>query len=186
MKLSEILGIGASLVGTAYPPLGLAIKAVNMVLPPDHQLPESATGNDVYNHMDSLPSDVQLELMGKEIDLEIQEVKSHEAIQIALASADATGSSTRPYIAKMMAWAVLLTVLPLAWVFSYAVVTGDDKVVAAIADNYLVILALIGTPTTLLVAYFGMRTKEKAMRQAVAHGHPPPLNPLGIIGKLLK
>lgn len=187
MKIGKaLLKIGLGVVRDAIPGAGTIIDTVNTFLPKDKKLPDSATGEQVHDAITALPADKQAEIMSKEIDLDIQEVKSHEAIQVALASADASGSSTRPNIAYMMAWAVLLVILPVAWTFCYAVIDDKADIVKAISDNYLMLLAIIGTPTTVLLNYFGNRTKEKAIRQAVANGYAPPVNPLGIIGKLLK
>ena len=187
MKFGKaLLKIGLGVVKDVIPGAGIIIDTINEFLPDDKKLPSTATGEQVQNALHSLPPDKQAELLGREIDLEIQEIQSHERIQIALAQADAAGSSTRPAIAYMMAWAVLLVVIPVAWTFCYAIASNKPEIVKAIADNYLMLLAIIGTPTTVLLNYFGNRSKDKAMRQAVAHGHPPPVSPLGFIGKLLK
>lgn len=185
MNLKKILNLGASLIGTAYPPLGAAIKTVNAFLPKDKQLPENATGEDVERSMEGMNPDMKADLMGKEIDLEIQEVKSHENIQIALAKSDETGSSTRPNIAYMMAWCVCSQVIAVVLCISLAAY-GKTEGLAVLKDCWPMLVASIGTPTVLLKTYFGLRTEEKAIRQAVANGHPPPISPLGILGKLLK
>ena len=44
--------------------------------------------------------------------------------------------------------------------------------VKALADAWPMLIAILGTPTSLLGAYFGMRTKEKRARYAAAAGQP--------------
>lgn len=183
MNIKKILETTAMVAGTLNPALGAVIGIVNGFLPDDKRLPASATGIDVNTQLLSLPEGVREDILSKEIDLEMKAIDSWTEIQKAHAQSDATGSSTRPGIAMMMAWAVVLTVVPLSWCMCWAVVDGNSDVIKSIAENYLLVLALIGTPTSLLAAYFGMRTKEKKARYSAAAGQP--VNPIGLLTQFL-
>lgn len=181
MKIKDILKASASIAGTLNPALGAVIGVVNTFLPDDKKIPVSSTGNDVTTALDNLPPNVRQEIMAKEIDLEMARVESWADIQKVHAESDSSGNSTRPQIAMMMAWAVLLSIMPIAWAVSYAILTSDDPLESA-SKNYLLVLGLIATPTVLLRSYFGMRTNEKKARYAASVGQT--VNPAGVLSSL--
>jgi len=185
-NIKAILTAAATVAGTLNPGVGAAIGLINQLLPQEKQLPITATGQDCEAAIKSLPADQQANIYNHEIDLELAKVESHAAIQATLAQVDATGNTTRPKIALMMARAIILTVVPVAWCLSYALVMGEVEMIKAIADNYLIILALLALPAQLVKSYFGHRTDEKKTRYSLAHGQPLLPQPLGLIGKLLK
>lgn len=168
MKFKKLLDIGAGILGTANPLVGAGIKLVNKFLPEDKKLPETATNGEVLDAVNSLPPEQRISLMEKELEVEIQEIKSHSENLKTLAEVDMNGSSTRPFIALMMSWVIVLTVLPLAWAFSYAIIMDQTSLMEKIADNYMLVLVLIATPIWVVKAYFGHRTEEKKARYALS------------------
>ncbi|ROR94952.1 hypothetical protein EDC56_3767 [Sinobacterium caligoides] len=170
MKIRDILTATASVAGSLNPALGAAIGAINLLLPKEKQLPITATGDDASKAVSCLSDEQQAQLLQHEIDVEIKKIETWRDIQEAHSKADSTGQSTRPRIAYMMAWAVLLAVLPLCWTLAYAITSENDATITAINASWPFIAAAIGTPTLLLRAYFGMRTKEKTARYKAASG----------------
>ena len=169
MKISEILRATAGIAGTMSPALGAAIGFINMLLPDGEKIPETATGMDVYGASRSLTGESRQKFLDREIDLEIQKVKSWEEIARVHAEVDKVGASTRPKIAMMMAWTVAISVLPISLTLAYAIATSSEPLVSA-SNNAALVLALIGTPTALLSAYFGLRTSEKKSRYNASIG----------------
>lgn len=158
-------------VASAFIPGGPEIlAAVNAILPADKKLPESATGQNIVDAVHSLPPDQMASLMEKKLDVQITEINSWEKIQGHLATADAAGSSTRPTIALMMAWTVVGVILVFVTAWAIAMSNSDATVLDAVEKSWPMMLAIIATPTTLLRAYFGLRTKEKQSRYSAASG----------------
>lgn len=182
MKFKEILKIGAGVVASANPAVGAALGLVNKFLPDDEKLPESSTVKDISNKFENLPPEVQQSIQEQEIKFKIAESNNWVEVQRALNDADKSGASTRPYIAKLMAWCVALSIMPLSIGILYAVASGDSETIKAISDASLVVLALIGTPTALLNSYFGKRTKEKESRIQAAAGQPVNQTGAGLLG----
>lgn len=155
---------------TLIPGGPLILGAVNAMLPDDKKLPDTATGGDIRNAVNQLPADQRGSLMEKQLDVEIAEINAWEGIQGSLAAADATGSSTRPYIALMMAWTVVTVIIVFTIAWTAAVIGEDNETLKVLSDSWPILLAVIATPTALLRSYFGMRTKEKTSRYSAATG----------------
>ena len=184
MKLKSILDTLATVAGIANPAVGMAIKAVNQFLPDEKKLPETATGNDVATVLKTLPPDMQLKLLETDLQVELAEITAWTEINKAHAEADASGSSTRPAIAMMMAWCVVAQVA--AVVLSIIGAScGYPSALTALKTNWEMLTVSISTPTALLWAYFGLRTDEKKARYAVSTGQPIP-EKKGILAGLLK
>ncbi len=172
-----VLGIAASLI-----PGGPAILgAINAFLPDDKKLPDTATGGQMMDAVNQLPAADRASLMEKRLDVEMAEINTWASIQESHAKADATGSSTRPAIAMMMAWVVIIEIVIIVSAWGYAVITKDFTMVKAVGDAWPMLLAIVATPSALLRAYFGMRTKEKTARYSAASGQP-----VGAIAGLIK
>jgi len=176
MNFGKILkSIGGPLLGvaSAFIPGGPAVlKAINLVLPEDKKLPETATGSDMHQAVNNLTPEARSSLMEKELDVEIAEINSWTSIQEAHAIADASGSSWRPFIALMMAWFIVIASSFMVIIWVMAVHGNDVETLKVIKDSWPYLLALFGLPTELLRAYFGMRTKEKKARYSTAAGQP--------------
>jgi hypothetical protein len=157
---------------TVIPGGPLILAAVNEMLPDGQKLPATATGADMRAAVNTLPADQRGSLMEKELDVEIAEINAWEGIQASLAQADASGASTRPYIAKLMAWCVVIAIALFMGVWAVAVLGDDVATLEVLSESWPMILALVATPTALLRAYFGMRTKEKTARYSAASGQP--------------
>lgn len=187
MKLWSILkkvgklAITASTGGTA----GSILATINAVLPTDKQLPENATGDQAMEAIENLPKSERAAIMDKKFDVEIEEIQSWTSIQEAHAAADATGSSTRPAIAMMMAWLVVLSAGAVILALVVAISSGDVGMVKELKDAWPFMLAVMGTPAALLRAYFGMRTDEKKARYNTAAGHPAQGIAGALMGRLL-
>jgi len=169
MKIKEILKATAGIAGTINPVLGSAICFINQFLPIGEKLPEAATGDEASNAVRNLPPDLRLKVEEKEMELEVQKVKSWEEIARVHAEVDKVGASTRPKIAMMMAWTVVVSVLPISLTLAYAIATSNEPLASA-SNNATLVLALIATPTALLSAYFGLRTSEKKSRYNASIG----------------
>lgn len=162
-----------TVASTLIPGGPVILSAVNALLPDDKKLPATATGQEIRGVVNSLSPQARSSLMEKELDVEIAEINSWANIQESLAKADASGASTRPYIAKMMAWCVVLVIGLFVSVWAVAIITKDVETLKVLADSWITVFAVIATPTALLRAYFGMRTKEKQARYGMASGQSP-------------
>ena len=190
MKFSDIWNkviepVG-SVVGDFVPYVGPAISAINSFMPKDQQLPGTATKDDIRAAVDSLPPEQKAALMEKKVELEIVKEKEWSKVVDSLAKADSTGNSTRPWIAKLMASVVAFAIATFIVMWAVAVGSNKTDMIKAVNDGWPVIVALLGTPTYLLKAYFGMRTDEKKARYAQAAGQPHISGIAGMIGSLFK
>lgn len=187
MKLGDILKkVGSTIIRNVIPGGGLIIDVVNGFLPKEKQLPDNATGEQVKQAVQTLPPEQQAQLYMKEIDVELAEINSWTQIQSSLAEADKSGASTRPQIALMMAYIVAFVVLAFSSMWIVAIFRDQIDMVQRLADAWPLMLAVVGTPTALLRAYFGMRTKEKRERYSVAMGQGKPTNVLVDIARAIK
>ncbi|MDH5297858.1 MAG: hypothetical protein OEV91_02450 [Desulfobulbaceae bacterium] len=176
-----LLKVGGAVVSSVVPGGAAIVEMVNAFLPDDKKLPATATGTQVQTAVDSLPPEQKEAVLLKEMDVQIEDIKGWTNIVESLATADGVGASTRPKIAMMMAWAVCATsgLFTLAW--AWAIVSGDATTLMQLGNSYLLITALLATPTALLYAYFGMRKDEKLARYGAAMGQAP-APPSGLTG----
>jgi hypothetical protein len=88
--IAELPGAGTAL-----------LSVVNEFLPEDSRLPETATGNDIENAIHSMPSESRAELIKKQFDIDITQIKeSHSTIRAMLESDAKNQHTTRPWIAQ--------------------------------------------------------------------------------------
>lgn len=170
MKISDILRGAAGVLGTMNPALGAAIGVINGFLPDDKKLPVTANGEQALKAIEELPPNQRAQIMNSEIELEKAKIESWSKIQQTLSVADSAGASTRPKIAIIMAWTVVLSVVPFSAGLAFALFTGNHELIDRIDESWPPLVALIGTPTVLLRAYFGMRTDEKIARYSASIG----------------
>lgn len=174
MNIGSVLRkVGGSILKNAVPGGGLLIDLVNGFLPEDKKLDTGATGEQALNAIEALPPEQKASLLEKELDVEIEEIRSWASIQDSLAKADAVGASTRPRIAMMMAWVVVVLAVVFVVVWGNAVVTKDGATLTVLSNSWELMLTVLATPTALLRAYFGMRTSEKKARYQLAAGQSP-------------
>jgi len=187
MKLGNIISrAGAAILKNVVPGGGLIIDLVNGFLPEEKKLPVEATGEQIGRTISGLPADQQAQLLSKEIDVEIAEINSWTQIQGSLAEADKAGSSTRPEIALMMAKIIAFIVIAFASMWIVAIYQNHVSMIKALSESWPLMLTVLGTPTALLRAYFGMRSKEKKARYSAATGQPAQPNILADIVKAIK
>ncbi|MEC4724269.1 hypothetical protein HWQ46_01740 [Shewanella sp. D64] len=174
MNLLSILGkVGTSILADVIPGGNAILSAVNAFLPSDSKLSDKATGPQIQTAINGLLPEQQNQLLMKQFDVEITEIKEHTNVINALGDVDKTGHSTRPAIAMMMAQIVAFSVVVLVSFLAVAMFNDDINTIKAIGDNWPLVIAILGTPTALLRSYFGMRTKEKQQKyQAVSNTAP--------------
>lgn len=190
MNIGKILGnVGKSIIKNVIPGAGLVIDTVNAFLPEDKKIDENTTGQEAVKRINELPPNVQMELMKKELDVEIVKEEEWTKVIEALNQADASGASTRPLIAKKMAnttvYAVIISIT--TWGASMVMVIIAKweeplEVVSVLKDSWPFIASVLGIPSALLRAYFGMREREKKERYRMVSGTNNPVE--GLIGKV--
>lgn len=172
MELSEILKrAGSAVISSVVPGGGLIVDLINEFLPSDKKLPGTATGTDAQKAIDGLTPELRLKLLTRQLDVQIAETNAWASVQDSLAKADATGNSTRPKIALMMAWLVVLQVTVVAISIGYAALSGQDSTITVLSASWQMFTASMGIPTAVLLQYFGKRTKEKIERYNLAMGN---------------
>ena len=174
MNLLSILGkVGSSILADVIPGGNTILKVVNGFLSDKDKLTEKSTGAEIQGAISKMPANFQAELLDKQFDVEIVAIQEHTKVITALGEVDKTGNSTRPFIALMMAWVVSFAIVGLIIMLGIAINGKDSETVIAIGNNWPLVTALLGIPSGLLRAYFGMRTKEKQQKyQAISNTEP--------------
>ena len=165
--------VGGGLISELVPGGSFIVKAINGFLPDDKKLPENATGEQAKSAIDSLPPDIQAQVLCKEYDVKIEEIRGFTDRFKAMADVDKSGNTTRPEIAMMMAQVVCFTIIVVVSMYAYAITSHDTNMIKAINDGWPMLTAIIATPTALLRAYFAMRTKEKQHKYEATTGVKP-------------
>ena len=172
MNLGKILmKAGSAVISSVVPGGGLIVDMINGFLPEDKQLPPTATGAEAQTAINGLTPELRMQLMSKELDLEIAETNAWASVQESLAKADATGNTARPTIANRMSWLVVTQVYVVSFCVLYTAVTGDENVLKVLTDSWEMLTASMGIPSLVLLQYFGKRTKEKLERYNLAMGN---------------
>jgi hypothetical protein len=173
MKIGDILRTAAAVASPFIPGGPLIAAAVNEFLPDGKKIPSEATAQQIGAAVSTLTPEQQQALFEKEIDLDITESNNFRANVVALAEVDKAGASTRPEIAKWMAQLIAYAIVTSMTALFIAVWREDTSLIDAIQNAWPFLLSIIGTPTVLLRAYFGMRTDEKKSRYAASVGQTP-------------
>jgi hypothetical protein len=174
MELGKILNtVGGTLLKNIVPGAGIIIDLVNGFLPADKKLDvTTATGTDVTSAVNTLPPEQKAQVLSKEFDVEIEEIKGFTTRFQSAMEADKTGNTTRPQIALMMGWIVSFSVVVSITALFIAIFTKDAATIKEMAELWPLMLAILATPTALLRAYFAMRTQEKEARYQAAIDQP--------------
>lgn len=174
MNLFKILAnVGGSIITDVIPGGKEIVKVINEFLPSDKKINDKATGTEIESAIASLSPEDQTTIYLKEFDVEITAIQEHTKVISALGEIDKTGSSTRPAIAMMMAHVVCFAVILLITAIFISIYSEDNDTLLAISDSWPLVLAILATPTALLRAYFGMRTKEKQQKySAISNAQP--------------
>ena len=130
MNLLSILGkVGGTIIENVVPGGSLIVDVVNEFLPDDKKLAKSATGQQAQDAIATLPADVQAQVLAKEFDVQIEEIRAHVDVTKALGEVDKTGHSTRPAIAKGMAQIVGFTVIVMISCLAVAIWRSDEQTI---------------------------------------------------------
>jgi len=187
-KLFDILKkVGAGIIRDVVPGGGLLVAAVNAVLPSDKQLPPTATGKDIDYVVAGLPAEQRAAILGKEFDVEMTQIKEGNETLRAMLKHDAENPhSTRPKIALGAFRVVAFVCIAVVSMWSYAVLTGNDKMVESITGGWMFVAAVIAPLVTLLWAYFGILKQEHKNKLNAAGGTSPVGNVINILSSLAK
>jgi len=187
MDLGKILTtVGSSLLKNVIPGVGIVFDAVNAFLPEDKKLNANTTGNQAIEAINSLPPDQQAVVLSKQFDMEIVKEQEFTKVIAALGDVDKTGNSTRPEIAKMMATVTCFAITVAISVWAVAVIGNKVATLGQLKDSWPLLVAILGTPTALLRAYFAMRSKEKKARYEMTGNSSPKGNLLTNVMDLFK
>lgn len=187
MKLWNIIKeIGSAAIQTALPGTGaLIVEGVNAFLGDDDKLPLNATGDEISEAINNLPPEKQAEVLTKEYDVKIEQIKqSHKSLQTMLEADAKNKQSTRPKIAYQAFQVVAFSNIVAISIWAWAIITADNPL-DALVNSWTFILVVTGTLTALLLGYFGIIRDEGKDRLNSAQGHK--VDPVtGLIGKLFK
>ena len=192
MDIGKILTkVGTSLIRDIVPGAGAVIDLINGFLPDDKKLDiETTTGIKAISAINQLPPAEQTQILSKQLDVEITEIKEWSNVISMLAEADKSSNSTRPKIAIMMSWCVTLSILIFISLWTVAITRDKVDMIKALSDAWPLMLTVLATPTALLRAYFGMRADEKKSRYKMAQGLQSgqifPSEEKGILTKVMK
>lgn len=172
--LKIIRKVGGAVLSSVVPGYDVVVSAVNAFLPEGNKISGTSTGVEIEKAIESLPPDKQAELLSKQLDVEITEIKEHSNVMATLADADKAGASTRPAVAKLMAWFFAIFGGIFALVVCWAIIWAEPETLKTLKGLWPLVLSILGPPIGLLERYFGKRTKEKQARYAGAFGSPMP------------
>lgn len=174
MKLLDIVKtVGSSAVKELVPGGGVLINAVNEFLPKEHRLPNTATGDDVENALNTLPAEQRAKVMEKEFDVKITDIEQRGKTVRAMLEADAMAKhTTRPYVIKHSFHLVAVVTLAITTAWFIGVVKSDEALVEAVMSGYPFILTLTAPFVWMLKAYFGILRDEDRTRRDAANGLP--------------
>jgi len=172
MKIWDIVRkVGGGIIANAVPGGSLILSAVNEFLPDDKKLTSSATGDDMQSAISGMPAAQQVEIMSKEFDVEITQIKeSYSTLRTMLEHDASNPQSTRPYIAKHSFHVIAFCIVVAMSAFGWAVVTKDKEMVKVIMDGWPFMIGITGILATLLRSYFGVLSGEKKAVLDAANG----------------
>lgn len=172
MKIWDIVRkVGGGIISNAVPGGALIVDAVNAFLPDDKKLSSGATGDDLHNAISALPAAQQVEIMSKEFDVEITQIKeSHSTLRTMLEHDASNPQSTRPYIAKHSFHVIAFCIVVIVSMFAYAVAIENKEMVKVIMDGWPFVVGILGILAALLRAYFGILSGEKKAVLDAANG----------------
>ena len=142
--------------------------------------PDKLSGDDMAE-IAKLETNPEAAIKLKELSLEfLKETDRHkeatdqnweDRLKI-LSDVDMAGASTRPAIAKDMSRIVGFVAIGFSSALFIAISKGDSETIKQLSNGWPLMLAILGTPTALLRAYFAMRTKEKEARYNISASLP--------------
>jgi hypothetical protein len=179
--------VGSGIISTMVPGGPLIVAAVNEFLPKDKKLPDSATGQQAMDAIDTLPPEQRAAVMNKKYDVDITQIKeSHDTVR-AMLTANATSThTTRPYIAKQSFHVIAFSVITTTAMWAYAVLTKNTEMVTAIMNGWPFVVGVNGTLATLLLAYFGILKTEQKNKLDASNGVAQPTGLAGLLTTLIR
>lgn len=185
MKILDILKtVGSGLISTMVPGGPAILALINGVLPADKQLPATATGGDA---MLALNAEQHAELLSKELDVDITQIKeSNDTLRTMLESDAKNPHSTRPYIAKHSFHVLALVTIIVVSAWAYGVFKGDAETVKAVMSGWPFVFAVVAPFVALLRAYFGMLKDEQKNKLDAATGSTQPTGLAAVVSSLIK
>ena len=188
MKLKTILStVGGAVVRNVVPGGGLILDVVNAALPAASQLLPDATGRDVEAAIVTLPPTQRAELLSRDYDVQIEQIRQgNESVREAIRADASDPQTTRPYIAKHALHVVAFVIVMVTSLWAYAVAAGKPAMILAITGGWPFVLALLGPLVTLLWAYFGVLREEHKTNVNASNGLTSPAGLLGAVAGLLK
>ena len=189
MNLWDIVKtVGTGIISTMVPGGAAIVGAVNAFLPDDAKLPENATGQQAQDALASIPAEQRAQLMDKQFDIQITQIKEAYSSNRAMLEADAiTPHTTRPYIAKHSFHVVAFVCITTVSLWSYGIIKADDTMVKTIVEGWPFLLAAIAPLVVLLHAYFGvLKQEQKNKLDAATGGGTQPTGIAGLISQVFK
>lgn len=187
MKVFDILKkVGGLALNIACPQAAAILGEVNKLLPADKQLPADATGTQIEKVMESLPPDQRAAIMNRKYDVQIATMKAHSTDLATLAEVDKTGMSTRPKAALIAMWLLVFETVLLTLMICWATIEQANDTLKAIKDFWPILSVMLGTPASIVLQYFGKRTKDKELRYNLAAGQAPGIGMLAGAIKMFK
>lgn len=174
MKLLDLVKtIGTSVVRNVVPGGGLVVDIVNEFLPKDKKLTSQATGSDISNAVDSLPIKQRAQLMEREFDVNLAEIKEgHSTIRAMLENEAKSTHTTRPFVIKLFAYALVFVHVVAILFLGYAIIIENENMVSVTMGGWPYILVLTAPFTTAIASYFGILRKEQGKRLDATIGKP--------------
>jgi len=183
MSVLGILGkVGKSLIGSN--PAGAAILGAVNAITGAKTVTRDMTGEEAEKIINNLPEDQRQKVLEAQIDLEATEVKENTEVVRALAEVDAAGASTRPHIAVGSFYLVALVTLLVAAGVTYTVITGGFTDADKVLQLGVGVAALLSPFIVWVNRYFGLRTREKESKAAVAMGQAVREEKAGLLTKI--
>lgn len=179
--------VGTGVFTAAFPAGGAVLAAVNELLPEKHKLPSDVTGDQVVERVKQLPPELKAEIISKQFDVELTDIKESHATLRAVFESDAKmQQTTRPKIALGSFYVIAFTVVLIVSAWAFGVFTSDEKIVKAVMSGWPFILGVIGPLVYVLHAYFGVLGREHKNRLDAANGVANPSGFSGVLSALLR
>lgn len=187
MKLGKILkSVGKNLVKNVVPGADIIFDTLEDITGKKLFDRDNATGEDVTKAINFMSSQDQMMVLTKEFDVEIVEEQEWTKRFEAANKADETGKSTRPEIAKMVAFTVCLPVNLFSVALFFSALMDKKEMVDSLSNCSMIVISITTPLLALLYAYFGMRTREKQSRYNMAVDQPAPTGIIGSLVNLIK
>lgn len=174
MALKDILSGVAAVAGAVNPAVMGGITLINAFLPDDKKLTPQSTGADVMAAYNGLPQDQRMTI-DQRAQIELAHlVQGHDTLRTMLETDARNPQSTRPKVVLGSFWFLAISNMLIIFIWAYAVIIENDKLVGAIMNGWPMIAALQAPFATVMISYFGNLVKEQANKYAAASGHAMP------------